>query len=57
MEDLLNSFRPEVLKHNRMNNALGVLDVPTADDSPNLGSLDVNGANGLCDGDLATADL
>ena len=36
---------------------MGVLDVPTADDSSDLGSLELNGANGLCDGDLATADL
>ena len=36
---------------------MGVLDVPTADDSSDLGSLEIYGANGLCDGDLATADL
>ena len=34
---------------------MGVLDVPTADDSSDLGlgSFEFNGANGLCDGDLA----
>ena len=35
---------------------MGVLDVPTADDSSDLGSLELNEANGR-DGDLATADL
>ena len=48
-ELLMSTSAPMMLK--------GVLDVPIADDSSDLGSLDLNGANGLCDGDLATADL
>ena len=36
---------------------MGVSDVPTADDSSDLGSFEFNGADGLCDGGLATADL
>ena len=36
---------------------MNVLDVPTADDSSDLGSLKIYEANGLYDGDLATANL
>ena len=36
---------------------MDVSDVPTADDSSDLGSFEFNGADGLCDGGLATADL
>ena len=36
---------------------MGTLDVPFLDDSSDLGSLMNQGANGLRDGDLATADL
>ena len=34
---------------------MGTSDVPFLDDSSDLGSLECKGANGLCDGDLATA--
>ena len=36
---------------------MGVIDEPPLDDSSDLGFLEYKGANGLCDGDLATADL
>ena len=34
---------------------MGTSDVTFLDDSSDLGSLECKGANGLCDGDLATA--
>ena len=56
--EVKDSIRPEVLMStNAQMMPMGVLDVPIADDSSDLGFLEFNGSNGLCDGDLAKAGL
>ena len=52
--EVLDSIQPEVLMGTSARMMpMGVLDVPIADDSSDLGFLEFNGSNGLCDGDLA----